>query len=273
MTKTPIFVEVHRDGLVDLVRNPQASFALATWQMTCAGADVPEEADFVKHTLSSVRPDLMVLRCLPSGDFLYEHYGSTIAAHAGFDMTGKRVSDFGGALGDFYMGIYAEVVQARKPITTLHRLGHFRERPLWERVILPTSSDGRINALYVINTVREIHHDVNHLKVRSRGNGLFVLQFEHDDAGNILDAIIVGANQAALALTGRRLDELLDRSATDCFPGIRGVGLWQSYLDVGRTRVPQSLQLRYTQDGVDGVFDVAVAPFHDGISAEFSLSR
>lgn len=273
MTQTLIFTDIYTDDLLSKVQHPQASFMLACWRMSCAGADLPEEADFIKHQIVSARPDMMVLRLLPCGDFIYEHYGSTIAAHAGFDMTGKRLSEFGGNLGVFFKDVYARVMAERIAIATLHRLGHFRERPLWERVILPTTSQGRIAALYVVNTVREIHHDVNHLKVKSRGNGLFVLQFIYDENGNISDAIIVGANQVALAMTGRRLDELLDHPATECFPGIRDAGLWKRYVEVGRTRVSQSFPLRYSQDGVDGLFHVTVAPFHDGVSAEFSLAE
>lgn len=256
-----------------MLRNPQATFALACWQMARAGLDVPVEAEFLKQPITTMKHDMMILRVMPDGEFFYEHYGSAIAAHAGFDMTGKRVSDFVGCLRTFYSDIYGQAVTERQPLATLHRLGHFKERPLWERIILPTVADGRVTALYVVNSVRELAYDVNHLKVRSRNSGLFALQFQHDSHGNISEALIVGANQAAQAMTGRRLDQLLDKSMTECFPGIRGSGLWQRYLVVAETRQAQEFTLDYHQDGVAGRFQVIITPFLDGVSVEFSRAE
>ena len=184
----------------------------------------------------------MILRPDQEGDLFYEFYGERIINHAGFDMTGMRVKDFKGALGEFFQSIYADVINRPRAVATVHRLGCFLERPLWERIILPFAKGGNVNALYVVNRARQLGQDFNLATAQAKGNGLIALQFRRDERGNIVDAIIVGANKAARDMTGRRLDELLDQSMRTCFPGIMEKGLWDRYLEISTTREAQALQ-------------------------------
>lgn len=265
-----LYQEVHRADLQARLVNPEASYALAQWTIRAAAGGVPDEHEFARPHLDWLKQDMMLLRREPDGDFTYRHYGARIIAGAGFDMTGRRVSEFQGVLGQFFRAIYAEAVADARPIATVHRLGNFRERPLWERVILPLSSDGQVEALYVINRVRDLGREFNASSARSRGNGVIALQFVRAPSGRITDAIIVGANLPAREMTGRRLDELLHRPMIDCFPGVIASGLWDRYLAVSEMREPQRFALTYDRDGVDGTFDVEIAPFLDGVSIDFA---
>ncbi len=132
-------------------------------------------------------------------------------------MTGRCVSEFQGPLRNFYQSVFTKVLRQRSPIATVHRLGHFNERPLWERVILPTLRKGEATTLYMVNRARNLGDDIGQRRPRAKGNALMLLQFLRR-GGAPVDALIVGANQAARRLTGRRLDELLHQSMISCFP-------------------------------------------------------
>jgi hypothetical protein len=265
-----MFTEVQRADLRQAVLNPQASFALACWTMARGDRGLPHESTYQRYLNSSLRDDMVVMRVLPGGEFLYGHFGANVECRAGYSMAGRLVSDFGGTLRDFHTALYSEVVRSRSPIASLHRLGHYRERPLWDRLILPCADEGGIHALYAVNIVREIQHDAKNLKVCSRENGLLVLDFEYDEDGEPLDAVIIGANNAALAITGRRLDEILDRSAAECFPSIRESGLWQTFHEVARTRQSRNCQLNGSHEDACSTVVATVSPFHHGFSVEFS---
>jgi PAS fold len=266
-----LYAETYESDLQSHLRNPEASFALTNWLLARRSRAAAEETDYLRPHLESLKQDAMILRPVAGNDFLYEHYGSRIAAHAGFDMTGKHVRDFKGILGEFYLDIYSRIMRDPHPVATVHRLGNFLERPMWERLILPLTRGGAVSALYVVNRIRQLDHDFNMIAARAKGNGIIALQFTHNETGEIEDAIVVGANKAAREMTNRRLDELLGRPMRDCFPGIAATGLWDNYLEVSRTRQEINRIVTYNQDGMRGTFNVTLAPFRDGVTIDFQI--
>jgi hypothetical protein len=268
--RADMYTDVQLTDLSRKLLNPQASFALANWNLARGQQAAPDEAIFSRFLSPLLKDDMVVIRALPGSEFQYGHFGRNVEARAGYSMAGKRVSDFGGELREFHTGLYTHVATSLAPIASLHRIGHYRERPLWDRLILPCADERGVQALYVINLVREIQHDSRDLKVRAKTNGLVVVEFEHDGEGDPYDVRVIGANNAALSITRRRLDELLDSSALACFPRIRDNGLWQSLCDAARTRLPQICHLRQPHDEGSADLDVMVAPFHHGVSIEFS---
>jgi PAS domain-containing protein len=267
-----LYTEVHDTDLRERLHNPETSFALTSWLLSARTAGLPEEAEFIRRLHDWQRSDLMILRPDVRGELTYEFYGSRIAAHAGFDMTGKTVSDFKGVTRDFYLDCYRRVIEERIPLATVHRLGHFNEMPIWERIILPVGHNGCLTAIYVINCARRLGEDIDLIRTRFKNSGLIVLQFVRE-RNIVTDATIVGANKAARVMTGRRLDEMLGRSMLACFPGVVSEGLWERYLQVAVTRQTESVLVNYARDGVHGVFDVAIAPFQDGVSIDFVFAR
>ncbi len=267
---TPLFAEVYDDDLHSRLRNPAASFALTLWLMCRGDGAFAEEAALRRAGIDRFSRDLMIMRPLPGNDWLYEHYGVQIVKDAGFDMTGRCVTDFRGALGVFFRDIYERAARELRPLATLHRFGHYRERPMWERLILPVGSEGAFSGLYVINKVREIDQDLSFIKARSREHGLLVLQFRRDETGYAGEGIIVSANSAAREMTGRRFDELVDQPVSTVFPSLIGTTLWRRYLEVAETRCPQQLFVTYEADGIAGEFDVLISPFVDGVTIDFA---
>jgi PAS domain-containing protein len=266
-----LYTEIYRENLRAHLANPKASFFYSCWLLASAGGKPPLEEALLRHKLGWLMSDLMVLRQTDAGALVYEHYGANIAAVAGFDMTGKRVTDFKGVLGEFYLRCYAMAIEHGAPLVTVHRLGNYNERPIWERVIMPVRQATGGLALYVVNSVRRLGDDFAKVCSGSKGSGLLALQFTRDPQGEITDALIAGANPAALELTGRRLDELLDRSIRECFPGVVHLMLWERYLEVSRTRQEQSFQVDYRLDGINSLFEVRLFPFHDGVAIEFRV--
>jgi PAS domain-containing protein len=269
---TSLYTEVFETDLRRHISGPEASFALACWELARKGRQVPLESVFRSASIAWLMPDLMILR--PQGDGLvYDHYGANIASHAGFDMTGKPVADFKGALGAFYGHCYERVSRNLQPLGTVHRYGRYNERPMWERVILPLHDDqGRV-VFYVVNRARKLHDDFTQLSARSRGAAIIALQFLRTPDGVITDAMISGANAPAQKLTGRRLDQLIDQSIRDCFPGVIHHALWDRYLDVAASKQEQAFQIDYRMDGLDDLFDVKLHPFRDGVAIEFSVMK
>jgi PAS domain-containing protein len=263
-----LYTEVYDTNLREHLRSPETTFALTSWLVSRVVKDIPEEDDFERRLQDWQRSDLMVLRPGADGDLIYDSYGSRIAAHAGFDMTGRSVRDFKGITRDFYLAGYKRVMDEKIALASVHRLGHFNEMPLWERIMMPVAKDGLFSAIYVINRARSMGEDIDLIRPRHKNHGLIVLQFVRNE-GLATDATIVGANKAARTMTGWRLDEMLGGSMLGCFPDVVGEGLWQRYLDVSQTRQAERVTVDYAQDGVQGVLDIEIAPFQDGVSIDF----
>lgn len=268
-----MYTKVFETDFDSCLAAPEASFLYTLWVMSRGLNDMPAETALPSKRLDYLRDDLMILRPLDGQDWLYEHYGKGIALNAGFDMTGRKVSDFQGVMGEFYAEIYDRVRRERRPLATLHRLGEFGERPLWERIILPVGTDRTVTGLFVVNKVREMENDISQLTARARGRGLIVLQFVRNPEREIVDATVVGANALARTITGRRLDEMIGRSMLVLFPGLVEAGLWSLYLKVAETQQPEVRDVDYDKDGVSGSFRVQITPFIDGVTVDFELLK
>ena len=101
--------------------------------------------------------DLLLLEVLDEGrDFRYRVYGSSIAAHVGFDLTGKRTSEIGSALGIgsmiplYFLAVYRRVMQDRCPWYSVHQPPQTVTAFFWRRLVLPfASQSGEITRLLV----------------------------------------------------------------------------------------------------------------------------
>lgn len=266
-----LYTEVYDTDIRNHLSNPEASFVLSCWELARENSTMPRESALVGMRIGWLMPDMMILRQGADGGLFYAHYGSTIAQRADFDMTGKPLSEFKGAVGAFFQECYARVFATGRPLVTVHRFGSFEDRPIWERVILPVVTDAEDVAFYVVNRVRKLEVDIALLSSRARGNGIIALEFRRDDAGQIVDAMITSANAAARRMTGRRPDELLERSIRDCFPGILVHAIWDRFLEVAVSREEQAFQVDYRLDGLDDVFDVKLYPFRDGVAIDFRV--
>ncbi len=138
----------------NLEHNP-LRFLMDYWQRLRQADGLPRATAIDPVEMRPALGNVMLLDVLDGGtDFRYRLYGSKIAERAGFDMTGKRVSDIGTstAVATFFTYVYQAVLKRREPIYTEHRPPAAIRVTKWYRLILPLGdADGAINRLLVGN--------------------------------------------------------------------------------------------------------------------------
>jgi hypothetical protein len=73
----------------------------------------------------------------------YRHYGTGIAKFAGFDMTGRLVSDFDSEVGRFFERLYRKCLAEKIIIYSEHNRVHARRSCNWHRVLCPVQEGNR----------------------------------------------------------------------------------------------------------------------------------
>jgi len=131
------------------------------WQSKRRGRRLPARGDLRPEELKPWFGNLIVLDVIDAGrDFRYRLFGTNIVRQAGFDMTGKLLSEYPikDALPHFF-ATHREVVRRATPAFGEHnpRVVHVRRR---RRLILPFGEDGKtvdrtLTANYAIEVVRE----------------------------------------------------------------------------------------------------------------------
>ena len=134
------------DEIRDRIREERTRSLLDFYAWLPAISGVPDRSLADAFSLKPWLGSLMILEPLEAGvDFRYRLYGCAIAEVAGFDMTGRKVSDFGSRTGAFFMNVYRRSFSS-DTVWLTHNLGeHARRFVVWERLILPfaTSAGGR----------------------------------------------------------------------------------------------------------------------------------
>ncbi|MGQ0677476.1 MAG: PAS domain-containing protein [Rhodospirillales bacterium] len=131
------------------------------WNAKRRGRKLPARADLRPEELKPWLGNLIVLDVIDGGrDFRYRLFGTNIVRQAGFDMTGKLMSEYPikDALPHFFE-THRDVVRLATPALGEHnpRVALVRRR---RRLILPFGEDGEtvdrtITANYAIEVVRE----------------------------------------------------------------------------------------------------------------------
>ena len=134
---------------------PELRFLDAYWRGLAAPPEQPLARRVEPFDLKPALGHIMLLDLVEAGwDFRYRLYGSKIAAHAGFDMTGLLVSQLKSSpvAARFYLAVYRAVLHAGAPILTRHRAPADQVSATWNRLILPLwGEDGAIVRLLVGN--------------------------------------------------------------------------------------------------------------------------
>lgn len=87
---------------------------------------------------------IMLLDVLDGGaDFRYRVYGSRIAQHSGFDMTGKRTSEIDTSkyVPVFFLCMYRAAMIRREAVYTRHNPPARVSVRTWDRLLLPLAGD------------------------------------------------------------------------------------------------------------------------------------
>lgn len=238
------------DDIGERVDSPTVVHLYGLWQRYHeAGGDLPDYAELGPERLDWCADNLMVIEPLADGDFLYRSYGAGVARAAGFDMTGKRTSEFHSDVGRFFRDKYVQCLASGRPLYTVHRASHAPTVHTWERLVLPVR-EGDAVLLVVFNRPTLFRHEFLQSVLESTSTGIVALAPLRDGAGGVLDFDILSVNRAAAALIGRDTLALVDQRLGDVVPrtlGARGMALCREVLASGGS---ESVEIHGLHNGV-----------------------
>ncbi len=226
--------------------------------------------DFFDALPAEYVPHLAIVVSESPGDFFYKHYGQSIATVTGFDMTGKRSSDFDSEVGRFFTRIYAQALTERRPIFTLHRASHALNVHVWERLILPMSARNGDDIFVTVIIPREFKAEFLQAVLASSPDAIVAMRSLRDIDGRVFDAVILAANDRFARSTGQSAEQLEGRRLLEVMPGHKQSGLWDKYVQVIETRQADIIETEYRHDGLEGWFRISVMPLGDGLNVCFT---
>ncbi|MBL8706790.1 MAG: PAS domain-containing protein [Rhodospirillales bacterium] len=128
------------------------------WDSKRRGRTLPARADFEHAELAPWFGNLILLDVLEGGkDFHYRLFGVTLAEEAGFDMTGRKLTDYPitSNLPHFF-SVFTEIIKRRSPALSEHdpAVPNVRRR---RRLILPLGRNGEtVDMMMTYNYAVEI---------------------------------------------------------------------------------------------------------------------
>lgn len=138
------------DPAADDVAHP----VLRSFLRSCAGESFPLPLDWADgDTFGTLAEFGLLLERIPGqDDFVYLHYGAEIAAAYGTSMRGRRVSDLGGHVAQFFLALYLAAIERRQSVLSVHEPPRQVFVRAWHRVILPLAdATGEIRRFAVVN--------------------------------------------------------------------------------------------------------------------------
>ncbi len=199
------------------IAKPALQALFTAWQrarpVALVGAP-PLPAGFEPETWPELKSNLMLLQA-EDGNFLYRFYGQDIARIAGFDMLGRRVSDFGGELAQYFMGCYREAAASGQPIYAVHYSDRAATVFSWERLILPLRDATGCTWLLVHNVPLEDRHTLLEKVLNASADAVLALRALRHDNGQQRGWSIVMLNEVLVQLVGKAVPNPLGRSVND----------------------------------------------------------
>ncbi|MBT3330280.1 MAG: PAS domain-containing protein [Rhodospirillaceae bacterium] len=125
---------------------------LTYWSDLPRGPRLPCSSDVDPVNFKSALGHVLLLDVEEGGwDYRYRVFGSSIAARAGFDATGKLVSELPvQPMAPFYLAVYRACLERFEPLYTRHVPPPDIQVTSWDRLALPfEDGEGRINRFLV----------------------------------------------------------------------------------------------------------------------------
>ncbi len=232
-------------------------------------AGVPFEGFFAALPID-YKAHMAVVVPEPQGGFFYRHYGQAIIAVTGFDMTGKRTTDFNSDVGRFFSQIYERAIAEQQPIFTLHRASHALNVHVWERLVLPFAAEDGEAVVAAVIIPREFKTEFLQSVLASSPDAIFAIRSVRDDECHVVDAMIVAVNDRFARSMGQSVEQVEGRRLREIMPGHWHNEIWPKYVKVIDSRQPDTFETEYRQDGLDGWFRVSMIPLGDGLNVCFT---
>ena len=149
--------QLQGDPLREQIDHPRLQSLHDHWIALPRDGDLPHIRFLEPLRLRAWLGDLIVLDVLDEGrDFRYRVYGSLVASHVGFDLTGSLTSDIAGRMQTgaviplFFLSLYRRVVLDRCAWYSRHQPPHTVTAFFWRRLILPyVGDDGEVARLLI----------------------------------------------------------------------------------------------------------------------------
>jgi PAS domain S-box-containing protein len=258
-------------GIDSVVDNPEVIALFRRWQALHEerGGALPLLADFDLGRLGFIADKMMLLRA-EGDDFRYDHYGLDIQRHAKFDLTGHRVSEFGGELSEFFLERYRKVLTGRRPLYTVHFSDRAPSVFTWERLILPLRDGDEHDAgqgelvLLAYNTPLESRQQMLEAVLNATSDGIIALRAIRDAEGRQVDWLV--------AMVNRQFGELLEpavENPTGClvtvaYPAWPQLGLDERCRAAMSQSAGSSCELALRRGGRRSVFLAQLGPLEEG---------
>jgi diguanylate cyclase (GGDEF)-like protein/PAS domain S-box-containing protein len=266
-----MYREIYESGIEERCHAPVIRRLLAQWRSLVDAHGYAPFAPFDPISLGPDADDVIVMVPLDEDDYVYAHYGQTIAANVGMDMTGHQTSEFRSEVGDFFREVNARAVREGIPLLTLHRGAYAVNVHIWERLILPCREADGSSIILVYCKARELRDDLLTTILDASLDGIVALRLVRDTSGEAIDGQIIAVNKRASRLVGVPVEDMLSNSLWNVFPRLEESGLWARYLEVAETRQPVEFVSAYpANDGSERWFEIAVAPLGDGVLATYA---
>ena len=231
MDETPFWHRTVWHEIESVVTNPGVLALLFAWQaLPRRSTDLPDVDDFALHKepiaepLRQFAPRVMVLEALDDGDFQYLHYGVEISRHSQINMTGKRVTEFGGVLAHFFLDCYRSVQVHRRPVYTLHYSDRASSVLTWERLILPLQrADGGLT-LVVYNQPLEMRAHLLNAVLDGSRDAILALRRVVGEVPGRSDWMVLVANKTMSVLAGAGDAKIEGRPVAQAFPRWQALG-------------------------------------------------
>ena len=231
---------------------------------TAAGA-LPRYADLGPDRLDWCADDLMVVEPEGDDDFVYRHYGRRIREISGFDMLGKRTSDFRSDVGRFFRDKYAQALSERRPLYTVHTAAHAPNVHTWERLLLPVA-DGARELVVAYNRPLALRQEFLESVLETTRSGVVCVAALRGHEGTVTDFHVISANQAACAMLGVEGRGLVDRPMSTGLPDQFASRLVAVARDVLATGEPAGTEVHGMHNGVHRYLQVTAARSGDFVT-------
>ncbi|MGL4728241.1 MAG: diguanylate cyclase [Bosea sp. (in: a-proteobacteria)] len=266
-----MFRESYLDEIEDRIQTPEVREVLRRYHAARAScADAPYEALNLTNMTDKLDQIMLLTPDDAGTDFIYLHFGQTIANAMDYDMTGRRVSELPTEMAEFTLQAYRAAVEGNKPVYTVHRAATATQVALWERLVMPLRTRSGQCFLLVFANVLRFREELLSAILESSENGIIALEAVRDGKGQVTDALIVTANRRASEICGFDQQQLIGASALERLPMLKRSSIWRHCIEAITEGKPGLLEANARINGCDHWFRVSLAPLRDGAAMTFT---
>ncbi|MFT5173600.1 MAG: diguanylate cyclase (GGDEF)-like protein/PAS domain S-box-containing protein [Gammaproteobacteria bacterium] len=245
--------------------NPDILRLYALWQAKCTTEGLPCRETMGIEQLWCAG-DLILVEETPPDDFEFLRYGANVSLASGFDMTGKRTSDFHSDVGRFFTHCYQRCLDEHKAFYATNRAVHAALVTGWERLLLPlVDADGAPRFVLEYNRPLALKHVLLEHVLDAANDIIIGIERVAADDNAELDCAVLTVNAAAEEFLGCRRVDARGHYLSELVPSWRSQAWGKALVDGLLNDARTQLEWRRCERGYDSWYRVAVNPFAEGV--------